>query len=179
VEEHKRKSAEISTSVQDALRAERDAAQKAAEAAERDRDAWNEKCTEARDTLERWREKARKLIIDKDAELEAVRCGASPIRSKAALFDDDDEDTTTSNDTRTTASVDARTPSKVDDVHAEYLAAVVRRYFLLPYDDYDRADALVPVITTILGFSVEDEFRIRAHRASQRVKASRLFGGYL
>ena len=34
-----------------ALRAERDAAQKAAEDAERDRDAWNEKCTEARDTL--------------------------------------------------------------------------------------------------------------------------------
>ena len=181
LDEHKRKSAEISQSVQEALRAERDAAQKAAEAAERDRDAWNEKCTEARDTLERWREKARKLMIEKDAELEAVRCGASPMRSKAALFDEDDDgdDITAPDDTSTTATVDTHAPSKVDDVHAEYLAAVVRRYFLLPYDDYDRADALVPVITTILGFSVEDEFRIRAHRASQRVKASRLFGGYL
>ena len=103
------------------------------------------------------------------------------LRILSELFDEDDDgnDITAPDDTSTTATVDTHAPSKVDDVHAEYLAAVVRRYFLLPYDDYDRADALVPVITTILGFSVEDEFRIRAHRASQRVKASRLFGGYL
>jgi chromosome segregation ATPase len=172
LEEYKRKSTESTRVVQDALQAERDAAMTAASAAERDRDAWSEKCAEARDTLERWREKARKLMADKDAELELARGAASPARSKSRLFDDDAEDASDEVGIQSTSGAGVNAPTRVDDVHAEYLAAVVKRFLLLPYDAYDRADALVPVICTILGFGKEDEFRIRAHRASQRVKSS-------
>ena len=172
LEEYKRKSTESTRAVQDALRSERDAAMTAASAAERDRDAWSEKCTEARDTLDRWREKARKLMADKDAELELARGAASPLRSKSRLFDDDADDGSDDAKVESPSIADASKPARVDDVHAEYLAAVVKRFLLLPYDAYDRGDALVPVICTILGFGKEDEFRIRAHRASQRVKSS-------
>lgn len=181
LEEFKSKASEIARTVQDTLRSERDAAKIAAESAELDRDAWREKCNEARETLERWREKARKLMAAKDAEIEAVRAGTSPSRgARSTLFDDEDtnaEEVAADAEQSSAAHPPARR-GDIDDVHAEYLAEVVKRFFLLPFDDNDRADALVPVICRILRLSMEDEFRIKAHRASQRAKSAKFLGGY-
>ena len=178
LEEYKRHAEDSSRAEKSALVAERDAAKHAADAAEKDRDAWSAKCAEARETLESWREKARKLLEAKDRELDEIRGGASPVRSKRQLFSDDENDESEAKD------ADARTSEKhdassslpegaLDAALVVYLRNVVKQFLLTPYDAYDRADALVPVITTILHFALEDEFRIKAHRASQRLKSQR------
>jgi chromosome segregation ATPase len=182
LEEYKRHTEESSRIAQTALIAERDAAKIAADAAEKDRDAWSVKCTEARETLESWREKARKMLADKDRELDAIRGSASPIRSKRQLFSDD-EDEENEGDARHTEEGDASRAraralsslpeGALDESLVVYLRNVVKQFLLTPYDAHDRADALVPVITTILRFALEDEFRIKAHRASQRLKSQR------
>lgn len=182
LEEYKRHTEESSRIAQTALIAERDAAKIAADAAEKDRDAWSVKCTEARETLESWREKARKMLADKDRELDAIRGSASPIRSKRQLFSDD-EDEENKGDAQHTEEGDASRAraralsslpeGALDESLVVYLRNVVKQFLLTPYDAHDRADALVPVITTILRFALEDEFRIKAHRASQRLKSQR------
>lgn len=178
LEEYKLSSNESTRASQEALVAELETARSTAEAAERDRNAWLEKCTEARETLEKWREKARKLMSAKDAELDAARGGVSPMRAKSRMFDDDgdDENQGTNKDEHPRASTSPPPPkasalSADADARSAYLSNVVKQFLLLPYDAHDRADALVPVMTAILNFSVEDEFRIRAHRASQKVKS--------
>lgn len=178
LEEYKLSSNESTRASQEALVAELETARSTAEAAERDRDAWLEKCTEARETLEKWREKARKLMSAKDAELDAARGGVSPMRAKSRMFDDDgdDENQGTNSDEHPRASTSPPPPeasalSADADARSAYLSNVVKQFLLLPYDAHDRADALVPVMTAILNFPVEDEFRIRAHRASQKVKS--------
>lgn len=178
LEEYKLSSNESTRASQEALVAELETARSTAEAAERDRDAWLEKCTEARETLEKWREKARKLMSAKDAELDAARGGVSPMRAKSRMFDDDgdDENQGTNSDDHPRAGTSPQPPeasalSADADARSAYLSNVVKQFLLLPYDAHDRADALVPVMTAILNFPVEDEFRIRAHRASQKVKS--------
>ena len=181
LEEFKLSSSESTRASQEALVAELETVRSTAEAAERDRDAWLAKCTEARETLEKWREKARKLMSAKDAELDAARGGVSPMRAKSRMFDDDDDDDDdenkgTNNDKHQRAGTSPPPPeasalSADADARSAYLSNVVKQFLLLPYDAHDRADALVPVMTAILNFPVEDEFRIRAHRASQKVKS--------
>jgi len=174
LEEYKLSSSELTRASQEALVAELATARSTAEAAERDRDAWLEKCTEARETLEKWREKARKLMSAKDAELDAARGGVSPMRAKFRMFDDNENEDNSAEHPQTGTSsppTEASARSADADARSAYLSNVVKQFLLLPYDAHDRADALVPVMTAILNFPVEDEFRIRAHRASQKVKS--------
>ena len=175
LEDRARLSEESAAAALAALVAERDAAKISADAAEKDRDAWSKKCIEAREMLEAWRLKARKLLAEKDRELDAVRGGASPSLALRRAFSDDenDDDAVDSAPAASTAPISALAPGALDAEHVEYLRAVVKQFLLAPDDARERADALVPVLTTILRFPVEDEFMIKSHRLSQKLKNSR------